>query len=103
FHIMESIDQLKGRLNQSSLKRQVAELEAKKANHIQSASYGGFLPEITLKATYGRRGMDEPEGPEQTYFVVARWELFSGFKDLGNYQMALAMEQKAEFEKRQND
>ncbi len=103
FHIMESIDQLKGRLNQSSLKRQVAELEAKKASHIQSASYGGFLPEITLKATYGRRGMDEPEGPEQTYFVVARWELFSGFKDLGNYQMALAMEQKAEFEKRQND
>ncbi len=103
FHIMESIDQLKGRLNQSSLKRQVVELEAKKANHIQSASYGGFLPEITLKATYGRRGMDEPEGPEQTYFVVARWELFSGFKDLGNYQMALALEQKAEFKKRQND
>lgn len=103
FHVMESLDQLKNRLNQSSLKRQVAELEAKKANHIQAASYGGFLPEISLKATYGRRGMDEPEGPEQTYFVVARWELFSGFKDIGNYQMALALEQKAEFEKRQND
>jgi hypothetical protein len=103
FHVMESVDQLKSRLNQSSLRNQVVELEAKKANHIQSASYGGFLPEITLKATYGRRGMDEPEGPEHTYFVVARWELFSGFKDLGNYQMALALEQKAEFEKRQND
>lgn len=103
FHIEESFDQLTSRLKHTSLKGQISDLEAKKANYMQSASYGGYLPEVTLRATYGRRGMDEPEGPEQTYFVVARWELFSGFKDYGNYQKALALEQKAEYEKRQSD
>lgn len=103
YHIMESIEQLKGRLNKTNLKGQLIILESKRAGYLQTASYGSFLPEITLRATYGRRGMDEPPGPEQTYFVIARWELFSGFKDLGNYQKALALQQKAELEKNQSE
>jgi outer membrane protein TolC len=103
FHIQGSFDEIKSRIQASSYKGQIAGLEAKRANYLQSASYGGLLPEVSLGATFGRRGIDEPEGPEQTYYVIARWELFSGFKDVGNYKKALAMEQKAEFEKRQSE
>lgn len=103
FHISENLEQVKSKLNKSSYGFRASGLEAQRASYMKSSSYGGFLPELTLRATYGRRGMDEPEGPEKTYFVVARWELFSGFKNLGAYQKASALQEKAEYEKRLND
>lgn len=100
FHISETLEQVKGKLSQSSYGLKISNLESQRASYMKSSSYSGFLPELTLRATYGRRGMDEPKGPEQTYFIIARWELFSGFKDLGAFQKASALQEKAEFERR---
>lgn len=100
FHISETLEQVKGKLNQSSYGLKISSLESQRASYMKSSSYSGFLPELTLRATYGRRGMDEPAGPEQTYFVIARWELFSGFKDAGAFQKASALQEKAEYERR---
>lgn len=100
FHISVAVDDLKDKIKQSSYRYKISDLESKRASYLKSSSYSGFLPELTLRATYGRRGMEEPEGPEQTVFVIARWELFSGFKDLGNYQKTLALKEKAEYERK---
>lgn len=101
FHIAESLEHFKGRFRESNFGIQVASLNANVASDIKASSYSGFLPQLSLKATYGRRGVDEPEGPEKTYSIIARWELFSGFKDLGAYQKASALQAKADLEKSQ--
>lgn len=102
FHITENIEQIKLRLSKQSYRLQAAKLELQQASYLRSSSYGGFMPEVSLKATYGRRGIDEPEGPEHAYFAVARWELFSGFKNSADYDKATALKERAEFEVRQS-
>lgn len=101
FHISENLQDLTNRLTKTSYQLRQAELEAQKADYLKTAHYGRFLPEISLRATYGRRGMDEPAGPEETYSVVARWEIFSGLGDLSGRRHAVAMQEKAKFIKRQ--
>ena len=101
FHISDTLEVLKSRLKSSNYKFQLATLESEKAAHLKSASYSGFLPELLVRATYGRRGMDEPAGPEETVFVIARWELFSGLRDLGAYHQAVAVSERAQLESQQ--
>lgn len=100
YHINSSLEDLKRKLVQDNYNLRLAQYEEKRAQQIKNSAYGGLLPEVLLKATYGRRGVDEPPAPEQTFFVTARWELFSGFKNVGELQSSSALARKYEYENR---
>lgn len=73
-----------------------SQLKVESAQAKKSLATGGFLPEVSLRATHGSIGLRETEvAPETAFGVTARWELFSGLETLNERRVAAAQLAKA--------
>ncbi len=67
------------------------------ASTVKNFGYAQFLPQVFLKATYGRTGLKESiVNPETVFGITAKWELFSGFDTMAQQKIYAAQLLKAE-------
>lgn len=94
----ESIDLKKEFLSDKSQLRE-SQLKVEAADARKSLATGGFLPEVSLKATQGSLGLRETlVAPETAFGITAKWELFSGLETLNSRRVAMAQLVKAQTE-----
>lgn len=97
YHVEESLADLKKRLHQESQTLISARYSVEQAEANKRVALGGYLPQISFKATYGSRGLDDTQVAPETMLVgIAKWELFSGFDTIYAQNESLAMTAKAE-------
>lgn len=95
---LDSID-LKSLLGSEKSKLQQDRLQVEAAQARKSLTTGGFLPEVSLKATHGSLGLRETTvSPETAFGITARWELFSGLETVNSRRVSSAQLAKAEAE-----
>lgn len=105
---------LKGKLSHYHVKTELSELSLKVANNskailiaqknwessdaLSKSSLGEFLPNVSIKATYGSRDIREGSNDkEMAVLAVARWELFSGMDSYWGYKEAVAEKGRSEY------
>jgi len=104
YHVDDTIEKLKERVPQESQNLIAARYAVEQAEANKKVAFGGFLPQLDIRATYGSRGITETEvAPETAIMGVARWEFFSGFDTSYARSEASAEAAKAEAQLRQTE
>jgi outer membrane protein TolC len=104
YHVDDTLKSLKDRVPKESQSLISARSAVEQAEANKKVAYGGYLPRLDIKATYGSRGINETEvSPETTIMGVARWEFFSGFDTYNAGNEASAQAAKAEAVLRQTE
>lgn len=97
YHVDDTLEILKQRVvneNQTLISSRF-EVDQSEAN--RKVAFGGYLPQLDLKVSYGSRGINETEiFPETAIMGVARWEFFSGFDTYHARNEAIAQVAKAQ-------
>lgn len=97
YHVDDSLEDLKKRIPKESQSLIAARSAVEQADANKKVAFGGYLPQVDLKATYGSQGINETSvAPETAIMGVARWEFFSGLDTSYAQSEASALAAKAQ-------